>query len=117
MNWILFSFILFCVGAFGVAWRSWARPAGRLRTRASGYVSDHSARLANSAVHRLFSAADEQFAARFGKQIARRLRRNRRYAMNLYLGQLRREFQSAARVARDAAAHSDTPADAMKILR
>ena len=37
--------------------------------------------------------------------------------MRLYLRQLRQEFQVAARAARDAAAHSDTPAAGIKVLR
>lgn len=117
MNWILPLFVMLSAAGFAAALRSWTRRSQPLHRRLSAYLSEDSARSANRAVQRLFSSSDDRFAALTGRGVARRLRRNRRYAMHLYLRQFREEFRHAARQARDAAAHSETPDASMKILR
>jgi len=56
-------------------------------------------------------------AASAGEKFARRLKANRRYALRLYLRQMRGDFRNASRVARDAAAHSESPDAAFRIVK
>lgn len=117
MNPLLILFLLFCLAIGACVWRSCSRPTETLGGHRRAYQTEDAAQQATGAIHRLFSDADRTMAEAAGKKVARRLKTNRRHALRLYLRQMRADFRNASRVARDAAAHSESPDAAFRILK
>lgn len=117
MSPLLAVLVLLAAAALAVIWRSWTRATEPLNSHRLAYVNSSAARVAAQAVHRLHSPSDDAFIAAAAPEFARRLRANRRRALHLYLRQMRADFRNATRVARDAAAHQDTPDAGLAIAR